>query len=79
MTANGTSWQAVVRPNDSDSRLNAIDTLASGEAWAAGTDNSNSSASQTMIERYWVTRQVVQLPSVAVSASDPSAIVTLSQ
>jgi hypothetical protein len=62
----GSTWQAVDRPSDSDSRLNAIDALASGEAWAAGTDTSNSSASWTLVERYRVARPVrkVYLPLI---------------
>jgi hypothetical protein len=67
----GASWQVVARPSDSNSRLNALDALASGEAWAAGTDTSNSSASGTLVERYWVTRPArkVYLPLTRRSAA----------
>jgi hypothetical protein len=69
---NGSSWQAVARPTDSDSQLNAVDTLG-GTAWAAGTEAIGSSVTNTLVENYWVTRPAAQLPAVTISASDPSA------
>jgi hypothetical protein len=68
----GSSWQAVDRPGDGDSRLNAVDTLG-GTALAAGTETVSSSVTNTLVESYWGTRPPAQLPVVAISASDPSA------
>jgi hypothetical protein len=69
---NGSSWQVAARPNDSDSRLNAVDALG-GTVLAAGTETISSSVTNTLVERYWVTRPAAQLPVVTISASDPSA------
>jgi len=68
----GAAWKGVARPDAGAGTLNALDTGPSGEAWAAGTDTSNSSLARTLVERYVVT-QPPPLPTVTISASDPSA------
>jgi hypothetical protein len=52
---NGASWQAIARPDSGTTTLNAADALG-GLIWAAGTETISSSVTNTLIERYWVTR-----------------------
>lgn len=51
--------------------MNALDIMSSGETWAAGTDTTNSSVTQTLVERNLVTRP---LPSVRFAAASASVI-----
>src|SRR5262245_22358653 len=65
----GAAWTIVARPDSGSGTLNALGITPNGEAWAAGTDTTDSSVARTLAERYVVTRPPPSVRFAAATAS----------